>query len=75
MTYSFNIINWNLFELRNLDVKIRKQLTVNKMFHPKSDIDRLYVPRQNGGRGMIQLELSFKTGTIGLSKYLNSSDL
>ena len=43
------------------------------MHHPKSDVDRLYIPRNRGGRGMIQLELSYKTSTIGLCKYLEST--
>ena len=29
------------------------------MHHPKADVDRLYIPRQKGGRGLIQLELSY----------------
>ena len=58
VTYSFNVINWNMNELKRLDTKIRKQLTCNRMHHPKSDVERLYVPRKKGGRGMIQLELS-----------------
>ena len=66
VTYSFNVINWNLRELKKIDTKIRNQLTCNRMNHPKSDIDRIYVPRSKGGRGMIQLELSYKTSTIGL---------
>ena len=71
VTYSFNVINWNLSELKKIDTKIRKQLTCNRMHHPKSDVDRLYVPRSKGGRGMIQLELSYKTSTIGLLQYLD----
>ena len=74
VTYSFNVINWNLSELKNLDAKIRKQLTSNRMHHPKSDVDRLYIPRKDGGRGMIQLELSYKTSTIGLHHYLESTN-
>ena len=53
VTYSFNVVNWNLQELKKLDTKIRKQLTCNRMHHPKSDVDRLYIPRSKGGRGMI----------------------
>ena len=41
-----------------------------KMHHPKSDEDRLYLPRTEGGRGLIKLELSYKTTTIALDKYL-----
>ena len=43
------------------------------MHHPKSDVDRLCMPRSKGGRGMIQLELSYKTSTVGLSQYLSKS--
>ena len=67
-TYSFNIINWTLEELTKLDTKTRKFLTMYKMHHPKSDVDGLYLPRTEGGRGLIQMELSYKTSTIGLEK-------
>ncbi|XP_063601678.1 uncharacterized protein LOC134777753 [Penaeus indicus] len=50
VTYSFNIINWNLSELQRLDSEIRKQFTCNRMLHPKSDVDRLYLPRSKGGQ-------------------------
>ena len=44
------------------------------MHHPKADVDRLYIPRQKRGRGLIQLELSYKTSTIGLDKYLKKTN-
>ena len=72
--YSFNIVNWNPSELRKLDTKIRKRFTCHRMIHPKSDVDRIYVPRNQGGRGMIQFEISYKTTTIGLAEYLDNSD-
>ena len=68
VTYSFNIINWTLQELTKLDTKTRKFLTMYKMHNPKSDVDRLYLPRAEGGRGLIHMELSYKTSTIGLEK-------
>jgi len=74
VTYSFNIINWMLRELAKLDTKTRKFLTMYKMHHPKSDVDRLYLPRIEGGRGLIQLELSYKTTTIDLDKYLQETE-
>ena len=30
------------------------------MHHTKADVERLYIPRNKGRRGMIQLELSYK---------------
>ena len=73
VTYSFNVINWTLQELAKLDTKTRKSLTMYKMHHPKSDVDRLYLPRTEGGRGLIQLEFSYKSTTIGLDKYLQET--
>ena len=74
VTYSFSIINWNLSDLKKLDAKIRKQFTCHRLHHPKSDVDRLYVQRKAGGRGMIQLELSYKTSVIGLNQYLDTTN-
>jgi hypothetical protein len=28
-------------------------LTIHGQYHPKADIDRLYVPSEDGGRGLI----------------------
>jgi len=60
-------------DLQQLDRKTRKFLTSHHMHHPKVDVDRLYLPRKNGGRGMIQLEMANKTITIAMSIYLSST--
>ena len=44
-----------------------------KMRHPKSDVDSLYLPRTEGSRGLIQLEPSYKSTTIGVDKYLQKT--
>ena len=44
------------------------------MHHPKADVERLYFPRREGGRGLIQLEMNFKTTAIGLHKYLSTNN-
>ena len=66
--------DWNLSEVKRLDIKVRKMMTTHSMHHPKADIHRLYVPRSNKGRGLTQLELSYKSSMIGLFRYLNLSD-
>ena len=38
------------------------------MHHPKSHENRLYLSRTEGRKGLIQLELSYKSTTIGLDK-------
>ena len=41
LRYSFCIINWRLKEIRKVDRKTRKILTMYKMHHPQADIERL----------------------------------
>ena len=54
LRYSFGIVNWHKEELQKLDRKTRKLLTIHGQHHPKADVDRLYVPRKQGGRGLMQ---------------------
>ncbi|XP_068750922.1 uncharacterized protein [Montipora capricornis] len=63
--YSFGITDWKISELKNIDTKTRKLLNMQKMLHPKADVDGLYIPRKDGGRGLINVE----TATIGLDHY------
>jgi hypothetical protein len=56
LRYSFGIINWRQEDLRKLDRKTRKLLTIHGQHHSKANIDRLYVPRKQEGRGVMQLE-------------------
>ena len=74
VTYSFTIINWSLTEIKKVDTKIRKLLTMYRMHHPKSDVNRLYLSRNEGGRELVQLELPLKTSIIGMDTYLNNTN-
>ena len=74
VTYSFTKINWSLTEIKKFDTKIRKLLTMHRMHHPKSDVNRLYLPRKEGGGDFLQLELSLKTSIIGMDTYLKSTN-
>ena len=56
LRYSFGIVKWHQEEMQKLDRKTRKLLTIHGQHHPKADVDRLYVPRKQGGRGLMQLE-------------------
>ena len=46
------IIDWTQAELEDLDRKIRKLMSAH---HPQSNVDRLYLPRQASGRGLLQI--------------------
>ncbi|RMX53209.1 hypothetical protein pdam_00016535 [Pocillopora damicornis] len=38
---------------------------MHKMLHPKADMERLYIPRKDGGRGLIDVETALKTAQRG----------
>ena len=54
--YSAGILKWRENELKAIDIKTRKILTMNGVFFKKGNIDRLYVKRKCGGRGLISVE-------------------
>jgi mevalonate kinase len=44
-----------------------------KVHHPKADIDRLYVKRNEGGRGLVQVEAAYKAEITTTAEYLNTN--
>lgn len=50
----------------------RKVLTMNGAFHPKSDIDRLYVSRVNKGQGLISCEGRVRSEENSLGWYVKN---
>ncbi|KAL1446981.1 hypothetical protein WDU94_000610 [Cyamophila willieti] len=57
ITYSFGIIKWTQTELRNLQRTIRTTMTQYNAHHPKSCTERMTLPRREGGRGLLDIEL------------------
>ena len=50
--YSGPIFKWTRKELKKMDTRTRKLVTMNKALHFRDDVDRLYVSRKEGGRGL-----------------------
>ena len=50
--YSAGVLDWTKEELEGVDRKTRKLMSIYKMHHPGADVDRLYLPREVGGRGL-----------------------
>ena len=73
LTYSFGIINGTLEEIKKIYRKTRNMLTVYQMHHSKADIDRLYLKRKEGGRGLVQVEAAYKAQIINIAEYLNTN--
>ena len=52
-----------------MDRKIRKLITIYGGLHPRSFVNRLYMPRSDGGRGLVSVEVCVKEEKCNLSKY------
>lgn len=52
LTYSFGILKWTDTELKNLDIKTRKEFCKARAHHPHSSMERFHMPRSEGGRGI-----------------------
>ena len=56
-----------------MDRKTRKLMTIYRALHPKSDVDRIYVPRGKGGRRLISCEGCIRAEENSLGWYINHS--
>ena len=68
--YGAGIIQWKASELKDLNGKSRKTMTMYGGLHSKSDVDRLYVKRKQGGRGLISVERCIREEEISLGFYV-----
>ena len=68
--YSAGILDWTKQELSQMDVKTRKILTMNGIFHKKGNVDRLYLKRNEGGRGLMSVVDCVRAEEKNLGNYL-----
>ena len=53
--YSVGILKWTKDELKVMDRKTQKIMTMNRMYHQQSDTDRLHIPRMEGRWGLLSI--------------------
>ena len=57
-----------------MDRKTRKLMTINRALHPRANVARLYLARNEGGRGLRAVEETIRTEEHGLSDYIKLED-
>ena len=67
--YTAGIIDRTANELKTIDIRTRKIMTMAGMFHQKGDVDCLYLMRKDGGRGMISVEDCVRMEEKNLARY------
>jgi hypothetical protein len=72
--YSGGILDWSKAELKGVDTRTRKLLTMHKAHHPRASTARLYIPREEGGRGLKSVEQAIEEDKRGITEYLRKSN-
>ena len=72
--YGAGILEWKESKLKNVDRKSRKTMTMYGALHPKSDVDRLYIKRKEGGRGLMSVEHCVREEENSLGFYVVNSE-
>ena len=74
LRYSAAFASWRKSELQVIDRKTRKLFTIYGALQLKSDVDRSYIPRKEGGRGLISIEDCVELAVRGLEVYVHGSE-
>ena len=70
--YLLAFASWRKNKLQAIDRKTRKLFAIYGALQSKSDVDRLYRPRKEGGRGLISIEACFESAIRGLEVFFFS---
>ena len=73
ISYGFGIIDWPQCHINRLDTKTRKMLTLHKIIYRQQCMDRIYLPRKEGGLGLIEINHSYRATTLSIGQYIKSS--
>ena len=72
--YSVGTVDWKNSELCNMDRKTRKEINIYQALHPRSNVDRLYLPHSEGGKGLLSLEECVDAEKRSLEQYLKMNE-
>ena len=72
MRYSVGIVEWTKADLDVTDRKTRK-LMIYGMIHPRTNVSRLYLPRSEGGRGLLSVSDSVNIKRRSLQCHVSST--
>ena len=72
--YSGPFFKWTRDELRQMDQRTRKLMTMHKALYPRDDVDRLYIPGKEGGRGLASIKDCVDTSIQRLEDYIEKHE-
>jgi len=73
LTYGFGIVPWTIKELEQFDISTRRIMSCHSSHHPRSAVERLYLPCSVGGRGLVNVQNLFYRKLAILAHHLSTS--
>ena len=71
--YSEPFLKWTRDELKQMDQRTRKLMTMHKALHSRADVDRLCVSRKEGGRALTSIDDSVDASIQRLEDYIEKT--
>ena len=68
--YSGPFLKWTRDEIRQTDKRTSKLMSMHKALHPRNHVEKLYVPRKEGGKEFASIEDSVDTSIQRLDHYI-----
>ena len=68
--YSWQFLKWTRQELKQMDQRTRKLMTMHKALHPRDDVDSIYASRKKERRGLASIEDSVDASIQRLEYYV-----
>ena len=70
---AIGILNWTRKEIEDLDKATRQIICYTSNLHMRSNINRIYVPRKQGGRGLASIEDTFAPRIVALANHIEAA--
>ena len=74
LRYSYPVLRWTQSELPKLDRMMRKFMRKYQCHHYNSAIERVNLPRSQGGRGLCSFPLDHDRAVVNLARYLHTAN-
>ena len=74
LRYYQGIVKWSGRDLISMDRETRKIICQNKSHNRSASLERLYLPRKDGGRGLQGVQLTWEREVVNCGAYLLTSE-
>ena len=72
--FTCGVIKWTKQEMEQLNKQTRNLLAMYGALHPRADVDRLYLPRRMGGRGLKDIAETIEREERTLADYIHTTE-